>query len=130
MNSLILKTAARFLLIIMLLFSLWVLFRGHNSPGGGFIGGLIAASAFALYLIAYGVLQFKKLLVIELPLTLGLGLTCILLSGLLSLLQQKPFLTSMWLLSWLGTPLLFDIGIYLVVISSILIIIYALEGES
>ncbi|ASQ45748.1 Na+/H+ antiporter subunit B [Legionella clemsonensis] len=133
MNSLILQTAARFLLILMLLFSFWVLLRGHNSPGGGFIGGLIAASAFALYLIAYGVRQFKILLIIELPIILGLGLMCILVSGLIPLLHGKLFLTGIWysfLSVNIGSPLLFDLGIYFVVVSSILIILYALEKES
>lgn len=132
MNSLILQTVAGFLLRLMLLLSIWILLRGHNSPGGGFIGGLIASSAFALYLIAYGFKQFQTLLLIDLPVVLGLGLLCILASGLMSLFYAKPFLTGIWfsfLSLKIGTPLLFDLGIYLVVVSSILIIFYALEDE-
>lgn len=130
MNSIILKTAAQYLLILILLFSLWVLFRGHNAPGGGFIGGLMAGSAFSLHLIAYGAQRLKKLILIELPIGLGVGLFCMLGSGLVGLFYGKPFMKSAWF-SWItfGTPLLFDIGIYLIVTTSILIVIYALEEE-
>ena len=55
MNTLIFRTFAPFLTALMLLFSIFVLLRGHNEPGGGFIGGLIGASAFAIYGIAFGV---------------------------------------------------------------------------
>ena len=48
-NSPIFRTAARLLMPLLLLFSVFLLFRGHNQPGGGFVGGLIAAAAFALY---------------------------------------------------------------------------------
>ena len=52
MRTLILRTAAPYLTSLMLLFSIFVLLRGHNEPGGGFIGGLIAVSAFAIQGIA------------------------------------------------------------------------------
>jgi multicomponent Na+:H+ antiporter subunit B len=54
MTSLILKTTARFLMPFLLLFSVFLFLRGHNEPGGGFTGGLVAAAAFALYSIAFG----------------------------------------------------------------------------
>lgn len=133
MKSLILITASRFLLGLMLIFSIWVVLRGHNTPGGGFIGGLIAASAFSLFLIAYGVRELKNLLVIDLPILLGLGLLCVVGSGLIAIYKDKPFMSGIW---WevfnitIGTPLIFDIGVYFVVVSSVLIIIYALEDET
>ncbi|OGT50078.1 MAG: Na(+)/H(+) antiporter subunit B [Gammaproteobacteria bacterium RIFCSPHIGHO2_12_FULL_41_15] len=132
MTSLILRTASRFLLVLMLLFSLWVLLRGHHLPGGGFIAGLIAASAFALYLISHGPQHLRKLIKVHLSLVLASGLTCLLVSGLVGAISKKPFLTSMWIMikPWyieLGTPLLFDVGIYLIVVSSLLMILLALE---
>jgi len=130
MNSIILKTAAKYLLILILLFSLWVLFRGHNAPGGGFIGGLMAGSAFSLHLIAYGIQTLKRLLLIELPIALGAGLLCMIGSGLIGLLYGKPFLKSIWISGIkFGTPTLFDIGIYLIIVTSILLVIYVLEEE-
>jgi multicomponent Na+:H+ antiporter subunit B len=53
MVSLILATAARVVQPLLLLFSIFVLVRGHNAPGGGFAGGLVAAIAFTLIVIAY-----------------------------------------------------------------------------
>ena len=61
MNSLILRTAARLLISLTLLFSIYVLLRGHNEPGGGFIGGLLAVSGFAIYAIAFGVAEVTAL---------------------------------------------------------------------
>ncbi|MEH6727783.1 MAG: MnhB domain-containing protein, partial [Hyphomicrobiales bacterium] len=55
MRTVIFRTTAPYLTSLMVLFSIFVLLRGHNEPGGGFIGGLIAASAFAIYGIACGV---------------------------------------------------------------------------
>ena len=62
MNTLIFRTMAPYLTSLMLLFSVFVLLRGHNEPGGGFIGGLIAASAFAIYGIAFGVPEVRRAL--------------------------------------------------------------------
>ena len=53
MNSLIFRTIAPLLTAVMLVFSVFVLLRGHNEPGGGFIGGLIAASALTIYCLLY-----------------------------------------------------------------------------
>ena len=131
MISLILYTVSRFLLAVMLLFSLWVLFRGHNSPGGGFIAGLIAADAFGLYVITHGSQQLRKLIRLSLFSLLAISLTVMFLAGLIPIFFGKSFLTGIWFHLGdhlkLGTPLLFDIGIYLIVLSSILIIMIALE---
>ena len=62
MNTLIFRTMAPYLTALMVLFSIFVLLRGHNAPGGGFIGGLIAASAFAIQGIASGVAAVRRAL--------------------------------------------------------------------
>ena len=62
MNSIILRTATRFMLPLLILFSIVVLLRGHNQPGGGFVGGLLATSAFALYAMAFGVPAMHRIL--------------------------------------------------------------------
>ena len=54
MNSVIFRTSAHVLLPFMLSLSVIVLLRGHNEPGGGFVGGLLAASGFALHAMAFG----------------------------------------------------------------------------
>ncbi len=96
MNSLILRTATPFLVGLMLLFSIYVLLRGHNEPGGGFIGGLIGASAFAIYAIAEGLASARRALVVP-PITVaGTGLLLAALSGVISIFFGDAFLTGQW----------------------------------
>lgn len=135
MISLILSTATRYLLPLLLLFSVFVLLRGHNEPGGGFVGGLVAAAALALYAIAYGVAAARQMLRIDPRALIGVGLLIAIGSGLLSAARGLPFLTGLWverelpLLGKVGTPLLFDVGVFLVVIGVVLTIIFALSEE-
>jgi multisubunit Na+/H+ antiporter MnhB subunit len=135
MQSLILRTATRLLVSLMLVFSVYLLFRGHNAPGGGFAGALIAATGFALYVMAEGAGSVRKAIRID-PRRLiifGMGLTLI--TGLIALFLDKPFLTGLW---WsisehpdatlaVGTPLLFDIGVFAIVLGTILTLILTLE---
>lgn len=136
MRSLILPTAARFLLPLLLLFSLFLLLRGHNEPGGGFAGGLVAAAAFALYAMAYDVPTARRALRVDPRALIGLGLFVALGSGAVAALGGRPFLTGVWgYLSLprakvdLGTPVLFDVGVYLVVMGVVLTIILSLAEE-
>ncbi|MBM3129200.1 MAG: Na+/H+ antiporter subunit B [Chloroflexi bacterium] len=137
MNSLILQTAVRYLLPLLLLFSVFVFGRGHNEPGGGFVGGLIAAAAYALYAIAYDTRAARQILPIEPRLLIGFGLLLALCSGMLGVANDRPFMTGQWyafaLPGWgkieLGAPLFFDAGVYLVVLGVSLTIIFALAEE-
>ena len=74
MTSSILQTATRFLMPLLLLFAVFLLLRGHNEPGGGFVGGLVVASAFVLYSIAYGVSASRRALLVDPATLLGVGL--------------------------------------------------------
>lgn len=137
MTSLILSTAARFLLPLLLLFSVFLTAVGHNEPGGGFVGGLVAAGAFTLYAIAYGVPAERSLLRLDPRTLIPAGLLLILLSSAPALLRDRPLLASVWVeLPWfgrgaltVGTPMLFDAGVYLVVVGSVLTIILTLAEE-
>lgn len=136
MNSLVLKTATKFLLALMLLFSIFILFRGHNEPGGGFIAGLITASAFALYIMTHGPIAARRLIFIDPHYCIALGVSCTIISGLISLFEHKPFLTGLWYSVkiantniYIGTPVIFDIGVYITVVSSITLILFALEEK-
>lgn len=135
MNSLILSTAARLLLPLMLLFSVFLLLRGHNEPGGGFVGGLVAAAAFALYAVAYGVAASRRALSVDPRALIGVGLLVALCSGLLGPMRGLPFMTGLWrerevaALGKVGTPLLFDTGVYLVVFGAALLIVFTLAEE-
>ena len=132
MNSIILCTATRVLTPLMLAFSVFLLVRGHNDPGGGFVGGLVAAAAFSLYKLAYGVQAAERVLRINPRRLVGVGLLTALASGLLSVGRNLLFLTGLWtelgFLGKIGTPLLFDAGVFLVVIGVVLTIVFSL-GE-
>lgn len=136
-TSLILRTATRMLLTVLLLFSLFLLLRGHNAPGGGFVGGLVAGSAFVLYAIAFDPASARRALHIDPRLLIGVGLLVAASGGILSLLRGLPFMTGLWR-KWMlpggtvvemGTPLLFDIGVYLVVMGVTLTILLSLMEE-
>ncbi|MEM1045212.1 MAG: Na+/H+ antiporter subunit B [Pseudomonadota bacterium] len=134
MQTVIFRTISPYLASLMMLFSVFVLLRGHNEPGGGFIGGLIAASALAIYGIANGVAPVRRAIRIH-PMTLsGFGLFLGTIAGIPSFFQSVPFLTGLWVYPKLfgvevplSTPLVFDIGVYLVVIGAIGSIALALE---
>jgi multicomponent Na+:H+ antiporter subunit B len=134
-DSLVLRTAIRYLLPLLLLFSIFALLRGHNEPGGGFVGGLVAASAFALYALAFSVERARQLLPGTPRRLMGLGLLTAVGSGLIAVLVGDPFMTAQWedrplpVVGKLGTPLLFDVGVYLTVIGVVLTIIFALAEE-
>jgi len=135
--SLILRTTTRMLLTVLLLFSLFLLLRGHNQPGGGFVGGLVAGSAFVLYAIAFDVASARRALHIDPRLLIGVGLLTAASGGIASVMRGLPFMTGLWV-KWtlpggavleLGTPLLFDIGVYLVVMGVTLTILLSLMEE-
>lgn len=130
MKSLILSVGARLLIGLFLVFSLYVLLRGHNVPGGGFIGGLIGAAGFVLYAFAAGVADARAALHVD-PRTVGvIGMALALVSGLASGLAGREPFTGLWLILGelpLSTVLVFDIGVYLAVFGAILTLVFALE---
>lgn len=134
-RSMILSTAANFMIPLLLLFSFFLLLRGHNFPGGGFVGGLTAAIAYALYIVAKGISETKKLLNIEPIFVISIGLALALFSGIISLLYDKYFMEGVWMngslpvIGKIGTPLLFDLGVYFVVLGISTKIIFALAEE-
>ncbi|MTH97294.1 Na(+)/H(+) antiporter subunit B [Roseibium sp. RKSG952] len=134
MRTIIFRTIAPYLAALMVLFSIFVLLRGHNEPGGGFIGGLIAASSLAIYGIGCGVASVRRAIVFHPMGISGFGLFLGAIAGLPSFVYRQPFMTSQWLEFKffdvdvaLSTPLVFDIGVYLVVVGAISSIALALE---
>lgn len=133
--SLILRVATRLLIPLLLLFSAFLLLRGHNEPGGGFVGGLVAASGFVLYAFSRGNQQAAEVLHAPPRSLLGIGLACALGAGLLALWSGAAFLQSLWtdlhlpfgLEYHLGTTLLFDIGVFLVVVGTAMLMVLSLE---
>lgn len=136
MSSLILRTATRPLVPLLLLFSVFLLVRGHHEPGGGFVGGLVAATAFVLIALAEGSTAARSALRIEPVRLIPAGLATSSIAGLLGLLDGRPFLTGLWLpgsteaIPTFGTPLLFDFGVYLTVAGVVLSIVFSVMEET
>ena len=120
-RNVILEVAARPLYLTILAASIWVLLRGHNEPGGGFIGGLIAVSASILWAVARGNAAARRRLPFGNPVRLAaVGVLVAALSGLPALFFGETYLTHLWATLPLGvtelkvsTVLLFDFGVYL-----------------
>lgn len=136
MNSVILMTTARLLISILMLFAVFMLVRGHNAPGGGFIAGLVVTSAIGLYALAFNIASARAMLRFDPRSFIGVGLAIALLSGVFSLVQGDPFLTGIWFTLGigqesvkLGTPLLFDLGVFFVVIGMTTTAILSLAEE-
>lgn len=150
MNSLIFQTASKLLMPLLIVFSVVILMRGHNDPGGGFVGGLVAAAAVAMYSMAFGVTEAKRLLRgIPLTTVIGVGLLIALVSGLAGMfidasstgLGDASFMKGWWNVDenkngWiidglgeikLGTVVLFDIGVYVTVFGVVLLMLFELE---
>jgi multicomponent Na+:H+ antiporter subunit B len=135
-DSLILRTAARFLFVLLLVLAVFVLLRGHNEPGGGFIGGLLSAGGIAIYQLACGVQRARRLVRIDPRALAGVGLLIAVASGCVGLVGGDPFLKGVWA-AWevpgigkLGTPLGFDVGVFLLVIGASLTILFTLDEEA
>jgi multicomponent Na+:H+ antiporter subunit B len=136
MISIILRTATLFLIALLLLFSIFLLLRGHNEPGGGFVGGLVAAAAYILHAIAHDVPSTRTALRLTPPTLIGVGLLIAVASGLIPVLFNRPFLTAVWIdvlpgagVLNIGTPLFFDVGVYVTVLGVVLTIVLALAEE-
>lgn len=135
MPSIIMATAARYMFPLLLIFSFFLLLRGHYEPGGGFVGGLVAASAYVFYFIAFGVQSARAILKVS-PVTLiAFGLCIALGSAIVPILWGKPFMTGVWsqfsvpILGKIGTPFIFDVGVYFLVLGIALMIIFSLAEE-
>ena len=130
-HPLILVTVSKLLLPIALLVSAFLFLRGHNEPGGGFIAGLVTGVALILQYIAEGSRVTRLRLPWDQLGLIGAGVLIALLTGLGSWLFGYPFLTSTY--SYVSLPLigefelasalLFDLGVYLAVVGTVLLIL-------
>jgi multicomponent Na+:H+ antiporter subunit B len=134
MRNLILRKISKLYLLAMETFSVFILLRGHNNPGGGFIGGIITSTGFIFYGIINGSESVKRLLRISTIELMGAGLLAGIIALMIPLFSGLEPFTGLWLdvritagmVLHLGTPLLFDTGIYLVVTGVILSIIISI----
>ncbi|MEO6792180.1 MAG: Na+/H+ antiporter subunit A, partial [Mycobacterium sp.] len=133
-RSLVLEVATRIIFPLIMVVSVYFLFAGHNSPGGGFAGGLAAGLALALRYLAGGRYELGETLPLDSGKILGVGLSLVGGTALGSLLVGAPVLSSAALsfsLPVLGqvnlvTSLFFDVGVYLVVVGMVLDVLRSL----
>ena len=125
MSSLILRTANHFIVPVTLLFAAYMAMKGHNLPGGGFIGGLIAAVALVLYRMSHGREAMSRIMPVHPRLIVAVGLVIAVLTAIVPMFFDQPLLTSTVFdipLPYTGEPLhvptafFFDVGVLLVVI--------------
>ncbi len=134
-RSFLLQISARYMMPLIMIFSIFLLIRGHNQIGGGFVAGLVAASALMLYAIATSTEALRQRLPLPPRALVGIGLFTALASGLIPVLSRQPFMTGQWVkeaivvVGKVGTPILFDVGVYLVVIGIVVWILLTISEE-
>lgn len=124
------------MLPVFLVFSVFLLWRGHYLPGGGFSGGLVASASVILYGLAHGYRAARTFLRFPPQSFIVFGLSIAALSPFLAVVRGEPFMKGVWTSVQgadpepiaLGTPFLFDIGVYFLVIGIALTIVLEL-GE-
>ena len=134
LHPVIMASFSRLLLPLALLVAIFVLLRGHNLPGGGFIAGLITAVALITQYLANGIAWARSRMSTRLHPMIGIGLLIATATGLASWAFGYPFLTSTFAhLHWpligefeLASAMLFDLGVYLVVVGVTLVILLQL----
>lgn len=137
-NDLIFRTTTILIAFILFGFSIYLLLAGHNSPGGGFVGGLMTSAAVVLMFMAYGVGAVRKILPIDFKLLIPIGLSIAVLTGVGSFAFSEPFLSQTFgyfhvpILGEveLATALLFDLGVFFTVVGVTLTIILSIANDS
>lgn len=137
MTSLILDTTSRLLHPLLLLFSVFLLLTGHDEPGGGFVGGLVASAAFVLLVLSHGPAAARRSLRVDPRTLLATGLLLAAGVGATALPWGRPLLAAAWAV-WpvpglgelkVGTPLVFDVGVYLLVLGVTTLVVVSLAEE-
>ena len=116
-----------------LITSIYLLFVGHNQPGGGFVGGLVAGAAISLRYLAGGIDEVRGLSRFRPWTILGAGIAVSIGTALLPMLRGDPVMTSMGAeldvpvlgKSYLSSTLAFDVGVYTVVIGLVFMVFEA-----
>ncbi|WP_143961441.1 Na+/H+ antiporter subunit B [Litoribacter populi] len=133
MKTIIFKTASSYLLPLLLLFAIFILLRGHYLPGGGFVGGLIAAIAFVIHSFANGIEKTRGIIKFHPGFLMPIGLSLALLAAITPLFTGGALMTGLWfenpvpVIGMVGSALFFDIGVFLVVIGVVLTIIFTIS---
>lgn len=125
-HPVILQTFTRLIMPLMIMVAVYILLRGHNLPGGGFIAGLIASVSLIVMHLSNGIEWTKKRLPVDMHLVIGFGLLIATATGLVAMVLGYPFLTSAFThIQWpvigefeVASAIAFDLGVFLVVIGA------------
>lgn len=136
-NDLILRTVTKLIVFIILTLAIYLFFSGHDAPGGGFIGGLVLASAIVLLLLTYDIETIKYSIPFDFKIVSAIGALIVLLTGLGSIIFGEPFLTQTFatvILPFLGevelsTVTFFELGVALVVVGVVVTIILSISED-
>lgn len=136
-HDVFLQFTAKIIFFIIILFAFKLFFAGHYTPGGGFVGGLLAAAAIILLLIAYDQKTVEEMLPIDFRVLIGIGLTFAAVLPILSFFFGTPFFTHQH--TYINVPIfgevalhsavIFDVGVFLTVAGSSLLIIKLIAEE-
>jgi multicomponent Na+:H+ antiporter subunit B len=127
-RSLLLEVSARFLFPTIIVFSVYLLFAGHNHPGGGFIGGLVAGLAYVLRFVAGGSMELTASMRLRPPTVIGAGISIAVVTALVPAAFGDPVLTSaIWTLHVpllgdlkIASSLFLDTGVFLLIVGVVL----------
>ncbi len=136
-NDVILKTVSKVVVLMIITFSLYLFFAGHNNPGGGFIGALMTSAALILLAIAFGMDMIRKVLPVNYRILTAVGLLIAILTAVGSMVFDAPFLSHSFghfnlpIMgdTELATAVLFDLGVYLAVVGVTMNIILSIGGD-
>ncbi|OME74884.1 Na+/H+ antiporter subunit A [Paenibacillus odorifer] len=137
-DDVLLQAVAKVAFVIILIFSLFLFFAGHNNPGGGFIGALMASAGLVLLAITFGMDMVEKVLPINYRKLIAIGISIAFLTGVGSFIFDVPFLNQnfgYFQLPLMGkteltTAMFFDLGVYLAVIGVTMNIILTIGRDS
>lgn len=135
MPELYLRLLDRILTPVLLILAAYLFLRGHNAPGGGFIAGLVASVALQLQILSRGERYVRKRVGPYLHPMAGIGLLCAVAAALIGL-GDREFFDSVWYEGHigaaeieLGNPILFDLGVFLVVVSVVVSFLVGLSSR-
>lgn len=136
MNSILLQIASKYVKWILVVFALIALFRGHNQPGGGFIGGLLVGLSVVFDSLASNAHIARQKLKIQPEAYIASGLFLVVVSTIPGLFLKDLIMTGVWTSIpiplvgdfKIGTPFIFDIGVFMAVIGVTLLFFFTLNN--
>lgn len=136
-NDIILQSITKVVVFIILTLAVYLFFSGHNNPGGGFIGGLVLASAIVLLFLAFDIETVKHGIPVDFKIVAGLGAFIVVATGIGAALFGTPFLSQTFAVfdlpffghTELSTVTIFESGVALAVVGVVVTIILSISED-